>query len=542
MTTRKINSRRFNKLDELKFDDRPLSWRYPPDFLAALPGGAEKAGWAKGLLIRLSLESLRNFEVPLGTSESPPRESCRSRGRTPAGNEYQTTCDNPRQRALSLARRAAQGFSNMRLGKWLGRRNYVGKATGDSRISRGDSSLNLRKLGAPALAEDNFALNGGKNMNCKIVSAAAVCLFTALSARAQSTRVDDIVGVGTPNYIPSFTGSHKIGNSNVFQTGGNVGIGTTTPDSTLRVFNPLNSVNASGLEPYAIYATLPISTINFSSAIRGDALGASGGVSGVIGLTNSHDGSGVNGVDINPDGGGYGVIGALATATTTNGGGGGGVLGNTVSTDGFTTGVRGAANGTTGGGVGVFGEAHSPEGSAGLFINYAGGNILQGNVGGANLFRVDGSGTVYANGGFQPSGADFAESMAVVGDRSKYAAGDLLVIEPTANRHLALSQQPYSSLVAGIYSTKPGILGSTQRVDETPAKDEVPLAVVGIVPCKLTSENGPIQVGDLLVSSSTPGHAMLGTDRARMLGAVVGKALEPLSQGNGVIQVLVTLQ
>lgn len=158
------------------------------------------------------------------------------------------------------------------------------------------------------------------------------------------------------------------------------------------------------------------------------------------------------------------------------------------------------------------------------------------------MFRVDGSGVVYANGGFQPSGADFAEAMPVVGDRSKYVAGDLLVIEPTSNRHLALAREPYSALVVGIYSTKPGVLGSTRRVDETPAKDEVPLAVVGIVPCKVTTENGPIQVGDLLVTSSTPGHAMRGTDRSRMLGSVVGKALEPLPRGIGVIQVLVTLQ
>lgn len=50
------------------------------------------------------------------------------------------------------------------------------------------------------------------------------------------------------------------------------------------------------------------------------------------------------------------------------------------------------------------------------------------------------------------------------------------------------------------------------------------------------------QPGDLLVTSSTPGYAMKGTDRNRMLGAVVGKALEPLSDGKGVIQVLVTLQ
>ena len=89
---------------------------------------------------------------------------------------------------------------------------------------------------------------------------------------------------------------------------------------------------------------------------------------------------------------------------------------------------------------------------------------------------------------------------------------------------------------------KPGPLGTTRKVDESAPQDEVPLAVVGIVPCKATTENRSIQIGDLLVTSSTPGHAMKGTDRSKMLGAVVGKALEPLPEGKGVIQVLVTLQ
>jgi hypothetical protein len=35
---------------------------------------------------------------------------------------------------------------------------------------------------------------------------------------------------------------------------------------------------------------------------------------------------------------------------------------------------------------------------------------------------------------------------------------------------------------------------------------------------------------------------MKGTIRVRMLGAAIGKALEPLREGKGVIQVLVTLQ
>jgi hypothetical protein len=68
------------------------------------------------------------------------------------------------------------------------------------------------------------------------------------------------------------------------------------------------------------------------------------------------------------------------------------------------------------------------------------------------------------------------------------------------------------------------------------------MAMVGIVPTKVTAENGSIHKGDLLVSSSTPGYAMKGTDRNRMLGAVLGKAMGSLDSGTGVIQVLVTLQ
>ena len=165
--------------------------------------------------------------------------------------------------------------------------------------------------------------------------------------------------------------------------------------------------------------------------------------------------------------------------------------------------------GTTGPGVGVFGQSFSPNGIAGLFANRAGGNILVGNVGqnpDIQVFRVDGTGRVFADGGFQPNGADFAESMAVAGDRSKYVPGDLLVIDSNANRRLVLAQQPYSTLVAGIYSTKPrdarlDPLQPSGRVCRLGTK--IPLAVVGVVPCKVTAENGPIQAGDLLVTSST---------------------------------------
>jgi len=80
--------------------------------------------------------------------------------------------------------------------------------------------------------------------------------------------------------------------------------------------------------------------------------------------------------------------------------------------------------------------------------------------------------------------------------RGKYAAVDLFVIDTSGNRRLTLAQLP-STQVVGIYSTKPGMLGITHKIEERAGSDEVPLAVVGIVPCKVSAENGPIQAGAL---------------------------------------------
>jgi hypothetical protein len=182
--------------------------------------------------------------------------------------------------------------------------------------------------------------------------------------------------------------------------------------------------------------------------------------------------------------------------------------------------------------------------SASLHINnvISAPALVLGQVNGTNEFRIDNTGKGFFDGGTQTGGADFAESVAVRGNRSQYEPGDLLVIDTAGRRRLALADKPYSTRVAGIYSTKPGVLATPHKMDDPAAREEVPLAVVGIVPCKVTAANGAIQVGDLLVASSLPGYAMKGRDRYRLVGAVVGKALEPLSQGKGVIQVLVTLQ
>jgi hypothetical protein len=170
-------------------------------------------------------------------------------------------------------------------------------------------------------------------------------------------------------------------------------------------------------------------------------------------------------------------------------------------------------------------------------------------------FRVDGDGDVYADGSFTGP-ADFSEMVAVSSGAFTVEPGDLMVIDPAGDREVVKSYEPRSTMVAGIYSTKPGFVGSEREWDK-PAEsadevgsysmkdmasefDEIPLAVVGIVPCKVSAENGAISPGDLLVTSSTPGHAMRDDD-ARA-GTIVGKAMQSHSSSTGVIKVLVTLQ
>ena len=143
--------------------------------------------------------------------------------------------------------------------------------------------------------------------------------------------------------------------------------------------------------------------------------------------------------------------------------------------------------------------------------------------------------------GILPS-QDYAESIDVQGSRADYEPGDLIVIDPEVPGKFSRSSAPYSRLIAGVFSTKPGLLGMKSIADVPNQNAEVPMAMMGIVPTKVSTENGPISPGDLLVSSGTPGYAMKGTDTSRLVGAVVGKALAPLRDGFGTVPALISLQ
>jgi len=156
----------------------------------------------------------------------------------------------------------------------------------------------------------------------------------------------------------------------------------------------------------------------------------------------------------------------------------------------------------------------------------------------AAVFRVADEGSVRADSGFYGSSfttgaADLAEWVQVTGS---VKAGDVLELDPSLGQSYRLAQTPCSDLVAGVVSTQPGVtLGAG-----TVGPQQALLALSGIVPVKVTNEGGPIQPGDLLVSSSTPGYAMRWAGPEPCPCALVGKALEPMTDDRGVISVLLT--
>lgn len=179
-----------------------------------------------------------------------------------------------------------------------------------------------------------------------------------------------------------------------------------------------------------------------------------------------------------------------------------------------------------------------------LLVNHQGasGNIAQFQSASANVARINKAGRGFFNGGTQNSGADLAESFAVTGSVAAYEAGDVLVIATDADRTVEKSATPYSTLVAGVYATKPGMLLTEKDIDED-LSGEVPMGVIGVIPTKVCLEGGAIKRGDLLVTSSIPGVAMKADPEKVKVGQVIGKALQDYNTNvTGKIKVLVSIK
>jgi hypothetical protein len=77
----------------------------------------------------------------------------------------------------------------------------------------------------------------------------------------QSVLTNPVTGTGTTNYIPKFTASSTIGNSQIFDNGTNVGIGTTSATDSYSFGKALDMHGSNGAALYMRYATHP--TVQF---------------------------------------------------------------------------------------------------------------------------------------------------------------------------------------------------------------------------------------------------------------------------------------
>jgi len=136
-------------------------------------------------------------------------------------------------------------------------------------------------------------------------------------------------------------------------------------------------------------------------------------------------------------------------------------------------------------------------------------------------------------------GLDYAEGFNV-SQAAEVMPGMVLVIDRDNPGTLRASTEPYDHKVAGIVSGARD-LGSAVKVGGEQFDENVALA--GRVYCNVDAGYGAVEAGDLLTTSATPGYAMVVKDYNQAQGAILGKAMERLGEGQkGQILVLVTLQ
>ncbi len=317
----------------------------------------------------------------------------------------------------------------------------------------------------------------------------------------------------------------------------NVGVGTATPIARLE---------ASGTEIALLGTSLTRAVVGRLGTVSCGGMYAVGGCAA--------------------DTGGIGVLGRSGTGVAVHG-----TSDSNRAVEGFSgTGIGVIGDSTARGVVGTLGRASCPgtyavggctgsspgDGVLGWSNTGAGivsvtgtGNLFYGEAPSGTLrVRIDATGKGFFNGGTQTGGADYAESMRTTDTPARLEPGDVLAIDPEAANSVRRSREPNSRLVAGVYSTKPSILAVGDHGVNDPRTGEVPVAILGIVPTKVSAENGRIQAGDLLTTASAPGYAMKASPvvvsgvEIYPTGAILGKALQPLEGRRGIIKVLVTLR
>jgi len=165
-------------------------------------------------------------------------------------------------------------------------------------------------------------------------------------------------------------------------------------------------------------------------------------------------------------------------------------------------------------------------------------------------YKLDVNGNANVSGNLNSTGnitggtiqAKYQDVAEWVESSQQLSAGTVVVLDQTRSNQVIASSQAYDTRVAGVISAQPGItLGAN-------GAGKVLVATTGRVRIKVDASQGSIQVGDLLVTSDVAGAAMksqpisLGGIQIHRPGTLIGKALEPLENGVSEILVLLSLQ
>jgi hypothetical protein len=102
-------------------------------------------------------------------------------------------------------------------------------------------------------------------------------------------------------------------------------------------------------------------------------------------------------------------------------------------------------------------------------------------------------------------------------------AGELVSLDPARPGTAVKSSTPGEALIVGC------VLQS--------ADGDLTIATAGVALCRVDASSAAIEVGDLLMASSIEGHAMK-LDGSVPKAAILGRAVDPLSVGSGLIRVL----
>ncbi|WP_344117767.1 hypothetical protein [Streptomyces blastmyceticus] len=190
-------------------------------------------------------------------------------------------------------------------------------------------------------------------------------------------------------------------------------------------------------------------------------------------------------------------------------------------------------------GAGIYGK--SENGEAGHFDGHVVVNgLLEGLDGVWGASQTGGTpagrflGDVDVTGRIHTGGSDFAESFDAQGDAEP---GTVLVIEEDGL--LAPCRGEYDTRATGVVSGAGGLAPGCVMQGETGSSHQVTLALAGQVYVRADAQYGALSAGDLLTTSPTEGCAMRVADRPRAVGAVIGKALSPLTGGIGLVRMLV---